>query len=229
MSARILLARPSCFLQLHINELVFQVANRQFHAERPNALWVSDFTYVSTWAGFAPRPRAALLLHTEDSLMTIRFPWAHVVPLIEHAERAPACSPSYNHLADPRYWRKGATANAHGFVDLEDIDTSTIEPYISLVKDQGCYLMSAGKPAWLVSQEPLRHHVVYAHGLGPDADYDALLDACGGDDFAESLLCSELRGCAGRLGRTPKVLCIELVPGDEDDPSSDGELRLWCQ
>ena len=26
--------------------------NRQFHAERPNALWVSDFTYVSTWAGF---------------------------------------------------------------------------------------------------------------------------------------------------------------------------------
>ena len=26
--------------------------NRQFQAERPNALWVADFTYVSTWAGF---------------------------------------------------------------------------------------------------------------------------------------------------------------------------------
>jgi transposase InsO family protein len=26
--------------------------NRQFHALRPNALWVSDFTYVSTWSGF---------------------------------------------------------------------------------------------------------------------------------------------------------------------------------
>jgi putative transposase len=26
--------------------------NRQFYAERPNALWVSDFTYVSTWQGF---------------------------------------------------------------------------------------------------------------------------------------------------------------------------------
>jgi putative transposase len=26
--------------------------NRQFHAPSPNALWVSDFTYVSTWAGF---------------------------------------------------------------------------------------------------------------------------------------------------------------------------------
>ena len=26
--------------------------NRQFKAPRPNALWVSDFTYVSTWTGF---------------------------------------------------------------------------------------------------------------------------------------------------------------------------------
>lgn len=26
--------------------------NRQFRAKRPNQLWVSDFTYVSTWAGF---------------------------------------------------------------------------------------------------------------------------------------------------------------------------------
>jgi putative transposase len=26
--------------------------NRQFHAPRPNVLWVSDFTYGSTWTGF---------------------------------------------------------------------------------------------------------------------------------------------------------------------------------
>jgi transposase InsO family protein len=26
--------------------------NRQFKAQRPNRLWVSDFTYVSTWRGF---------------------------------------------------------------------------------------------------------------------------------------------------------------------------------
>jgi len=26
--------------------------NRQFKAPRPNALWVSDFTYLTTWAGF---------------------------------------------------------------------------------------------------------------------------------------------------------------------------------
>ena len=28
------------------------LVNRQFQAPRPNALWVSDFTYVSTWQGF---------------------------------------------------------------------------------------------------------------------------------------------------------------------------------
>jgi len=26
--------------------------NREFQAPRPNALWLSDFTYVATWAGF---------------------------------------------------------------------------------------------------------------------------------------------------------------------------------
>ncbi len=26
--------------------------NRQFRADRPNQLWVSDFTYVSTWQGW---------------------------------------------------------------------------------------------------------------------------------------------------------------------------------
>ena len=26
--------------------------NRHFNASRPNELWVSDFTYVSTWQGW---------------------------------------------------------------------------------------------------------------------------------------------------------------------------------
>jgi len=26
--------------------------NRQFNATHPNVLWISDFTHVSTWAGF---------------------------------------------------------------------------------------------------------------------------------------------------------------------------------
>jgi putative transposase len=28
------------------------LVNRQFHADRPNRLWVADFTYVSTWQGW---------------------------------------------------------------------------------------------------------------------------------------------------------------------------------
>jgi transposase InsO family protein len=31
--------------------------NRQFQADRPNLLWVSDYTYVSTWQGFVSRVR----------------------------------------------------------------------------------------------------------------------------------------------------------------------------
>ncbi len=30
----------------------FDLVNRQFKADRPNQLWVSDFTYVSTWQGW---------------------------------------------------------------------------------------------------------------------------------------------------------------------------------
>jgi transposase InsO family protein len=30
----------------------FDLVNRHFHAPAPNKLWVSDFTYVSTWGGF---------------------------------------------------------------------------------------------------------------------------------------------------------------------------------
>ena len=29
------------------------LVNRQFVAEKPNQLWVADFTYVTTWQGFA--------------------------------------------------------------------------------------------------------------------------------------------------------------------------------
>ena len=28
------------------------LVEREFRADRPNALWVADFTYVATWRGF---------------------------------------------------------------------------------------------------------------------------------------------------------------------------------
>ena len=36
----------------HAQDLVQDLVQRQFHAERPNPLWVADFTYVATWRGF---------------------------------------------------------------------------------------------------------------------------------------------------------------------------------
>ena len=36
--------------------------NRQFVAERPNQLWVSDFTYVSTWQGGCTWPLSSTFL-----------------------------------------------------------------------------------------------------------------------------------------------------------------------
>ena len=33
-------------------QLKLDLVRRNFKADRPNQLWVSDFTYVSTWAGF---------------------------------------------------------------------------------------------------------------------------------------------------------------------------------
>ena len=35
-----------------IRTTVSDKVNRQFHAPAPNRLWVSDFTYGATWAGF---------------------------------------------------------------------------------------------------------------------------------------------------------------------------------
>jgi len=40
--------------------------NRQFKAPRPNALWVSDFTYVATWSGFAVSAATRLLMAGPD-------------------------------------------------------------------------------------------------------------------------------------------------------------------
>jgi transposase InsO family protein len=40
--------------------------NRQFRAPRPNALWLSDFTYVATWQGFSLYPTVLFLKRTHE-------------------------------------------------------------------------------------------------------------------------------------------------------------------
>lgn len=55
-------------------------------------------------------------------------------------------------------------------------------PGLLWVKDEGTYIMSNGLP-----RLPIGENVVYAEGYGPDAEWEDVQDACGGDDFAEFL------------------------------------------
>jgi transposase InsO family protein len=78
--------------------------NRQFTAPRPNALWVSDFTYVATWSGFvyvafvidafarrivgwrvSRSARAEFVLDALEQALHERQPWR--ANLIHHSDR----------------------------------------------------------------------------------------------------------------------------------------------
>jgi hypothetical protein len=79
--------------------------NRQFRAERPNQLWVADFTYVSTWQGFVYVAfvidvfarcivgwRVSSTMHTDfvldalEQALYARQPWRHG-GLTHHSDR----------------------------------------------------------------------------------------------------------------------------------------------
>ena len=79
--------------------------NRQFHAPAPNRLWVSDFTYVATWAGFvhvafvidayarrivgwrvSRTAHAGFVLDALEQALHARRP-VHRVGLIHHSDR----------------------------------------------------------------------------------------------------------------------------------------------
>jgi putative transposase len=78
--------------------------NRQFNAPRPNALWVSDFTFVATWSGFVSvafvidafarrivgwrvsrSARAEFVLDALEQALHGRQPWR--TSLIHHSDR----------------------------------------------------------------------------------------------------------------------------------------------
>ncbi|SDX70346.1 Integrase core domain-containing protein [Thiocapsa roseopersicina] len=81
------------------------LVNRQFQAQLPNALWVSDFTYVSTWQGFvyvafiidvfarcivgwkvSSSMRTAFVLDALEQALAVRRP-ARQGALIHHSDR----------------------------------------------------------------------------------------------------------------------------------------------
>jgi len=81
------------------------LVNRQFHAPAPNILWVSDFTYVSTWPGFvyvafiidtfarrivgwraSRTPHTSFVLDALEQALYERRP-AHKGGLVHHSDR----------------------------------------------------------------------------------------------------------------------------------------------
>lgn len=146
-------------------------------------------------------------------MTTLVFPWPDVLALIEHAEQSPTQNVEFTHLAEPEFWLPGATPDEHGFVTEDQVDASKIQPGLLLVKDAGCYLMSGGRPGWLVSEDPVQHHVIYAIGFDPDGDY------IGGDDFVERIPCAEIRDIAAKCPN-PAIFCVEF---------SDDAYRFWCE
>jgi len=95
------------------------------------------------------------------------FDGAGVAEQIEHAKNAPNHKAAYGGDAKAALW---------------------------FVKDSGAYLMSNGQPplhdATEHANSPMGNapaKVVYAKGYGPEDDYQALREACGGDDFVEIL------------------------------------------
>lgn len=80
---------------------------------------------------------------------------------------------------------------------------SSSSPALWWVKDQGTYLMSNGLP------QP-KPNVTYAEGYGPDCDYMALRETCGGDDFVEVLpdeILETLLTMEGREGIFQILVC----------------------
>lgn len=115
----------------------------------------------------------------------LKFSKNEVKKLVDHSLNSPIFNPLFVHTLDKKYWKEGAVPNGHGFVNAKDVDVSKIEPYICLVKDSGCYLMCGTREN--LPGKDTKKFVVYAAGFGPDADWDIVQDACGGDDFCEGL------------------------------------------
>jgi hypothetical protein len=118
-----------------------------------------------------------------------------LLPLIEHAEKAPTQCVAFDHLLDPRFWKPGARPDSLGAVKADEVDVSRIEPSLALAKDHGAYLLSNGSPMQM-DETTGKRRVVHARGCDPDIDkdyYDTTDAICGGDDFVELIGTKTLR------------------------------------
>jgi len=113
--------------------------------------------------------------------MIVQFDSEGVRKLVEHSRKYPKMAVCFEHMFDPSFWKAGAKPNNFGFANRKDVDASKIQPYLSLVKDSGAYLMS-GSEKRLADGDG--NFVVYGNGYEPEADYHKLVKVFGGDDMS---------------------------------------------
>ena len=125
--------------------------NRQFHASRPNQLWVADFTYVATWTGFvyvafvidvfARRIigwRAARSMHAElvlDALEQALWARSGAKGVVHHSDRG-------SQYLSIRYSERLAEAGAQPSVGSvgDSYDNALAETIIGLYKTEVIHL-----------------------------------------------------------------------------------------
>lgn len=121
----------------------------------------------------------------------IHFNVGEVRVLIAHTLAAPSHSPSYEDLFNPKYHKGGKVLKKDGWPDGNNIDESLLPAGLFLVKDQGAYLMSSGKPG-LQKPDGKGSVVAYAAEVNPeklefDDWYEAARRIFGGDDCVITL------------------------------------------
>lgn len=132
-------------------------------------------------------------------------------PLYEHAVAAPHREPTFGQRCGIAE-KLGRTDDEWGSNLTQDEIDAHVQPGLTLVKDDGIYMMSNGSPALM---DPIKRpssngqhtiefrKVVYARGYDPRVDHavwDRSRAAAGGDDFTESIdhdLCETMFNAEG--------------------------------
>lgn len=132
---------------------------------------------------------------------TFKFDMADLRPLIEHALAASEHTPTFDMLDDPAILKVGVSLPKGAFARHDDIDYSKIPPHLQLVKDEGAYLMSSGRP--LLPGDGALNKVVYAKGFKPEDGH------IGGDDYVERLEIEHFKQALDRGEKTATVRVSE--------------------
>ena len=114
-----------------------------------------------------------------DTGVTLRFEARAVQEQLDHTKAAPQHKLTMSDRAELYGEDKAGHAQPY--------EETNGTPGLWLVKDEGIYLMSNGKPGLLNTESNDNHRtqlkVVFARGYEPLADYNKIREAVGGDDF----------------------------------------------